>query len=441
MLPACAKTVVWRELMESLSSKLGAPVTCGQAVFGKLPYFQELRNKTSDSPFSSLPGIRYVAVPVEGAKIIVGPFRVEEPHALDEELALARNGLPEWKSWHGEFIKTCVEHAVIAGNAVRSTGDALERAKVLLEFSQEVEGVSDVEGALTATMQFLAHRFRLNNVSMYAHGRQARQFDLSDAARRVEEKLVPYVKESKAPYVAQDVKADFMFEKLDGLEELQKCVVGLPLVAKREAVGCVVLYAEHVPRVDRVSEVVYELAELLGRMARYEQVRQSAVTDPLTGLYNRGALAKTLEPALRELREQQLPASVVICDIDDFKKFNDTKGHPEGDVVLKQVAAVLKESAPEGALCCRYGGEEFVMVLPRADQKQAKEIAERFREKVERECPLTVSVGVMTCLNSSVSGERLVREADKALYRAKHLGKNRVVSFLMIDRGLGVLDN
>ena len=97
MLPSCAKTNVWAELMQAIASQFKVPVVCSTAIFGKLSFFQELRNRTSDSPYASIPGARYVSVKVEEVQIVVGPFRTNEPHALDEELADAREKLPLWK--------------------------------------------------------------------------------------------------------------------------------------------------------------------------------------------------------------------------------------------------------------------------------------------------------------------------------------------------------
>src|SRR3990172_13417818 len=119
MLPSCIKTEVWRELAESLSVKLKAPVVCGQAVFGKLSFFQELRNRSSDSPHSTVPGIRYVSIDIDGAPVHVGPFRTDEPHAFDEELSDARQKLPVWKPEYADLIETAVKQAAVAGRSER----------------------------------------------------------------------------------------------------------------------------------------------------------------------------------------------------------------------------------------------------------------------------------------------------------------------------------
>ncbi len=439
MLPSCVKTDVWRELACSLSARIGAPVVCGPAVFGKLSFFQELRNRKSDSPFSPAQGIRYVSVAVDGLAVFAGPFKIDESHAFDEELADARQKLPVWKEYYSVFVEECINQASIAGRSEFILKDALQRSKLLLEFSQTVGNSKDAEHALYSALQFLAHKFRLNNISITAFGKFSRYFDLSEPAVAVEQRILAHVKSTKSTCTVQDVKSDFLLEGIAGRESLPKCVLGFPLFENRELVGSVVLYSEHLPSLEGVSEVLYELVSLLSRLLHYERVQESAVTDALTGLSNRAELSKRFDSLLAGLSAKSAPVTVIMIDADNFKNFNDTYGHPEGDRVLRSVADIIRSVVPGEGFCCRYGGEEFIVVLPLA-QQDAKDIAELIRSGVEKACPLTVSIGLMTSMNSSCSRETLVREADKALYRAKNLGKNRVIAFLSLDRSLGVID-
>jgi diguanylate cyclase (GGDEF)-like protein len=440
MLPSCIKTEVWRELAESLSSKVSAPVVCEQAVFGRLSFFQELRNRSSDSPYSTVPGIRYVSVDVDGAEVSVGPFRTDEPHAFDEELSDARQKLPVWKDEYALLIETAVKHAAVAGRSERVLREALNRSKLLLEFSQSIAHVGDVDRALYTSIQFLAHKFKLSNVFFSAYGKQARYFDLNEAGKAVEQRIVAQVKGTKSTCTIQNVASDFLLDGIKDRGSLPKCAVGFPLVANRELIGYAVLYSEQIPSIDGLSEVLYELVSVLSRLSRFEKVQESAVTDPLTGLSNRGDLVARFEKLLPELSRGSAPISVLMIDVDNFKNFNDTKGHPEGDRILRCVADVIKSVAPKESICSRYGGEEFMVVLPSLQQQDARDVAENLRVSVEQSCELTVSIGMIFCLNSSVSRETLVKEADRALYRAKHLGKNKVVTFVIVDKSLGVID-
>lgn len=440
MLPAWVKTEVWRELAESLSSKLSVPVVCSTAVFGKLSFFQELRNRLSDVPFSDANGIRYVRVRIDNFEVVVGPFRTVEAHAFDEELSDAREKLPVWKDDFSNLVDLTVRHAVISGRSEYVLKESLSRAKVLLEFSQAVAHVTDIDRALSVAVQFLAYRFKLSNVMFSAYGKQARYFDLSDVGKLVEQRVVAQVKATKSVCTIQNVQSDFLLEGIEKRDFLSKCVVGFPLVLNRELIGYSVLFADSLPASDSISEVLYELVNVLSRLSQFEKVQVSAVTDALTGLNNRAELVKVFDKSLPVLSSKSAPVSFAMIDVDNFKKLNDTKGHPEGDRVLKVISDILKSVTPKDCFCARYGGEEFALFLPNYSQNDAKDVAERLRSGVEQSCELTISVGLITCMNSSVSRDTLIREADRALYRAKHLGKNKVVPFLILDKSLGVID-
>ena len=123
--------------------------------------------------------------------------------------------------------------------------------------------------------------------------------------------------------------------------------------------------------------------------------------------------------------------------IDYFKKYNDTFGHPEGNIALKSLAHILKVNVREIDIVGRYGGEEFIIILPEADKDEAQEIAERIRFKVERykfinknnhpdKNKLTLSLGVTSCFQENISSQGLVYKVDQALYQAKRKGRNRV---------------
>lgn len=160
------------------------------------------------------------------------------------------------------------------------------------------------------------------------------------------------------------------------------------------------------------------------------QLRELAVTDGLTGVKNRAAfddrLAESYDLAVRDGRT----LSVVLIDVDHFKSFNDTFGHPAGDEVLKIVAALIAGAARTSDTVARYGGEEFVLVLPDTDYEGAMVLAERCRRAVAAAGwalrPVTVSVGVSTLTAETRDAAVMVREADEAMYRSKQTGRNRV---------------
>ncbi len=161
------------------------------------------------------------------------------------------------------------------------------------------------------------------------------------------------------------------------------------------------------------------------------ELRKLSTTDGLTGLYNRRFLDETLERELSRAVRYQLSLSVLMCDIDHFKRFNDTHGHDMGDRVLKIVASTFRGALRNNDFACRYGGEEFLAILPNTARAGAYNVAERFRLDIEalaiEGLKVTMSIGVATFPQIPAStGAQLVEAADSALYEAKKSGRNRV---------------
>ena len=171
-----------------------------------------------------------------------------------------------------------------------------------------------------------------------------------------------------------------------------------------------------------------------------EELRQLSLRDPLTGLYNRRFLQDALERETARARRSGAPLGVVMLDIDHFKRINDTLGHLAGDRVLTRIGQALRDSLRREDIACRYGGDEFILLLPGATREHAAARAEQIRAEVEAGTqiefdgssigPLTVSLGVAAlCLDTSGPASAVVamKDADAALCRAKQLGRNRVV--------------
>ncbi len=169
---------------------------------------------------------------------------------------------------------------------------------------------------------------------------------------------------------------------------------------------------------------------------REKSLRMISITDDLTRLYNKRYFNLSIEEQMLNAQRKALPLSLFMLDVDHFKRFNDTYGHPEGDRVLASLGFVIRTSLREEDVPCRYGGEEFAVILHNTDEKTATVIAERIRERfggtMQEPAPdvrmtMTVSIGI-TCYQSGESAQDLVKRCDRALYRAKSSGRNRVVA-------------
>jgi len=184
------------------------------------------------------------------------------------------------------------------------------------------------------------------------------------------------------------------------------------------------------------TAVAEQIALALSNLKLRETLRQQSVRDPLTGLYNRRFLEETLDRELARLERKNLPLSLIMIDVDHFKTFNDTFGHEAGDAVLRDLGGILQRHVRGGDIACRYGGEEFTIVLPEASLEIGRQRAEMLREAA-RELRLvhdgkslgavTLSLGVACFPEHGRRRDHLLQVADAALYAAKDGGRNCVV--------------
>jgi diguanylate cyclase (GGDEF)-like protein len=173
----------------------------------------------------------------------------------------------------------------------------------------------------------------------------------------------------------------------------------------------------------------------LANVDMHDDVARQAVTDDLTGLASHGLFRARLDDEMRQASRYHHPVAIAMFDIDNFKAFNDTYGHQQGDLVLRRVAEVLSETCREADLAARYGGEEMALILPHTDLQGAHELAERARLAIERlsvprldgQGSLSVTTSAGVAAGDHGRGDTLVAAADTALYAAKRAGKNRTV--------------
>ena len=175
-----------------------------------------------------------------------------------------------------------------------------------------------------------------------------------------------------------------------------------------------------------------------GQAPSYYQLEQMAFYDQLTGLQNFRFFSTRIEEELRRAQRYRHQLSLLMLDIDHFKKFNDTHGHPAGNVALRNLAAQLKDAVRETDIVCRYGGEEFCIILPETTKRLAVEMAGRIRGNIEASPValedgshhyITVSLGAATFPRDAWSREALIEGADSALYLSKKAGRNRVTAY------------
>lgn len=172
------------------------------------------------------------------------------------------------------------------------------------------------------------------------------------------------------------------------------------------------------------------------------QLREQAIRDALTNLFNRRYLEETLERELARAAREGYPLCIVMMDIDHFKNVNDTYGHEAGDLVLKTLADSVTNQSRQGDFVCRYGGEEFVLVMPNINIEVARDRVNSLHRSISSlyipfgrfNINITVSMGISSCPLHGETKEDLLRAADRALYTAKNMGRNRVAVYRDLDR-------
>ena len=212
----------------------------------------------------------------------------------------------------------------------------------------------------------------------------------------------------------------------------------IPMVARGENLGLLQIFAHGLDAEKRLAEIL-PLSSALGdamslalsNIALREKLRNQALRDPLTGLYNRRYMEDSLDRYVRLAEREGRKVSVIMIDLDHFKRLNDEHGHATGDAVLREAAAAIVGALRETDVACRYGGEEIIVFLPDCSLEDAALKAEQIRERIEalsgsHGAKVSASLGVSSVPSTSSNSADLVKAADTALYRAKHGGRNQV---------------
>ena len=230
-----------------------------------------------------------------------------------------------------------------------------------------------------------------------------------------------------------------MCEHYNGKGGISVCI---PLLAQGDMIGVMQFVSPDIEKMDskeqQLAAAVAENVSLsLASLRSRESLHQQAIRDPLTGLYNRRYLMETLGHEFSRSKRHELPMSVLMMDVDHFKQFNDQNGHDAGDHILKEFGRLVKETIRNEDSACRFGGEEFVVLLPETRLEAAIIAAERICQIMRNNTfihqgislgMVTISIGVASFPGNSQDSETLLKSADEALYEAKRTGRNRVVA-------------
>lgn len=213
--------------------------------------------------------------------------------------------------------------------------------------------------------------------------------------------------------------------------------VGMPLLSEKRIVGILALSNLEREYLEKFAILSIQFSLEIRKVLLYETVERLAITDSVTGLYVRRYFSERFSEELKRSKRYKFNFAFLMIDIDGFKNCNDTYGHLVGDVVLRDIARLIKENLREIDIVSRYGGEEFAVLLPETGAPGARLAAERLRKRVEEnlfiaydeKLRLTISIGIALYPKDSVEEGTLIERADTALYEAKRSGKNVVCEY------------
>jgi diguanylate cyclase (GGDEF)-like protein len=251
-----------------------------------------------------------------------------------------------------------------------------------------------------------------------------------------EEMLCGLMKNAKSPLII-DIDSSMLAPEGLALDESVKTFIAIPLVAGNRLNGIFVIENPLLDDMVRFIILGHQFAIVLERIRLYELVQELAITDGLTGVFVRRYFLERLEEETGRARHFNSRLSFLMIDIDHFKKCNDKFGHLVGDVVLRETANTMKKSLREIDIIGRYGGEEFCIILPDTPKEGAFIVGERLRKEVEvsqidaydEKINVKISIGIATFSDDADEMSQLIDRADRALYKAKESGRNKVVVY------------
>ncbi len=254
-----------------------------------------------------------------------------------------------------------------------------------------------------------------------------------------DQKVYRHVFEKKRPILISDSKESFYKTS----DVPQRPFTAYPIFIREKIFAVVTLIGIDAKGDPLLFILIDRFISEMQRVKLYERVEMLAITDGLTGVYVRRHLAERLEEEIDRSKRFGYKLSLLMLDLDDFKRINDEYGHLVGDTVLKRVAAMIKKSVREVDFVGRYGGEEFAVGLIETDENRSEQVAERIRKSIEEyafkaygeNLNVTVSIGCATHSPLLNSVNQIIEAADTALYQAKRLGRNRVCTAILGDEG------
>lgn len=330
-------------------------------------------------------------------------------------------------------------------SAVSLGGTEKKEIEILFEISKMIQWTEGPEKTFTKLLELIKEAIPYQNATLFlmdkTEGLLQNALTVGEAIDLIPEVQFDHgagfscwVAKEKKPVLLKDLRAD----RNGQIPEIAS-FLSIPLMVQGELIGVMNLSHSKAGAFDEddlrlLTLISGQAASAIHKHLLYKEMEMMATTDGLTSLCNRRHFQEALSAEVLRARRYMQEFSVVLMDIDDFKHFNDTCGHPVGDAILKEFAALIRRCARASDIAARFGGDEFVLLLPCTGRGNATAAADRIRAIVEkctfpRRKKLTVSMGVASFPQDAEDAGEIMTRADEALYAAKKMGKNRAVAY------------
>jgi len=344
-----------------------------------------------------------------------------------------------------DYLTILCSHAAVALENSRLYDTIAREAKetaILYEISQSFISSLDFDKLLDNILKRIIDTFGYLNLAVFLVAEEKQELKMRSyinypeyvqnmKIKIGENGITGHVAATKEIYYTPDVRKDPYYIK--GVKEAMSEVC-FPLLIGDRVIGVLDVESPELDgfspdQIKLLSTLSAQIAIALENSRLFEEATKMSLTDPLTGLPNRRSFEMTLNNEIKRSDRYRRSFAVIMVDYDNFKVYNDKFGHPAGDEILKRFSQLMKESIRDVDFLGRYGGDEFVMVLPETETIFAGEVADRMRKKIAAQAldpPVTISIGIATFPKDTRDRNELIRLADQASYESKQFGGNRI---------------
>ena len=375
-----------------------------------------------------------VAVPLKISAEVIGVLDVESKS--DRRIDYAELSVLEILAAH-------IASAIANSKSYQKELKRATQLSTLHKIARKTATSEALNSMVNETLNLLVSNFKFYSICFWMFNKDTQKLDLymhigenlsvSYREHALEEGLIGYAAKYKTTIFENNVKQNPYYFQSDPKVESEICV---PIIIDNEIFGVLdsestSAYAFDNQDLESLETIAGHLAVSIKKLLLIEELHQQAITDPLTNLTNRRHFNQVMQKEINRAIRTQRPVSLIIADLDHFKSINDIYGHLIGDQVLIKASRILSSNSRTMDIVARIGGDEFAIILPEADLRQAHDVAERFRNLlsssfIEPVGFITASFGVSSFSSLIHSADEFITQADNAMYQAKKLGRNKV---------------